>query len=65
MSNFIEIERQLENARFELMNAKHGSSIQALIKALAILNLEVRNHVITLKASPADETNVPIALVNG
>lgn len=45
ITSFIEIEKHLQNARFELASGKNSATLMALLKALESLSLEVRNHV--------------------
>jgi hypothetical protein len=45
ITSFIEIEKHLQNARFELASGKQAATLMALLKALESLSLEVRNHV--------------------
>lgn len=58
MSNFIEIERLLDDAKQNLRDAKHAATLLALTQAVSTLNLELRNHIQS-KAS----SEVPIKMI--
>jgi len=70
LNRFIEIEKDLQNCRFELASSKNTAALMALLKAVENIGLELRNHVqgksniIPLSVEPPISSPIPIPVNN-